>query len=342
MPKFSEHDDILEAAKLAASKKPGSKPAPKAEEIVDEDVEEEQVDEAGVKNWRAKGKTRSQLTKSRRKRKLSKMRRRRRTPAQRMALRKAVKRSHTPQAIRRRQKSRHMTLLKAGESVNKHSIDWIRAVNDMVVETGDVPFGTYLLGLDPNVTSTDLGHVALALASDIEESNLSDKFIDMDLISGRIHLYFDGEQDIAESITNFLAEYGNAELIAKPGESVGNGEVSDIYIAALDPVAEATEALESAMYSKTELAAMASGDLNYLVDEHDAFEKVYGKVAEGEQNSMDVEDEPEVADGDAENRDGETGDEGTGDDEDDMDFDAADDGEQDFGKAHPKDKKKAE
>lgn len=189
--------------------------------------------------WKATGKTRAMRKKlgKLRAKKLKQHGFRKMSSAQKRAFKKMIKAAHKSKAIKRRVKSFKMSVRKGGLAAS-HMPEVINAIVEMTLEAKDAALGTALLRLDPSLTSTDLGNYALEVVSKVYETKLGAPFLDVELSedTNKIVLYFEkANEDISDDIKDALSEFGAVEVIAKPGDDMGDDEVSDMYIVGVIP-----------------------------------------------------------------------------------------------------------
>lgn len=131
----------------------------------------------------------------------------------------------------------------AGVGPARHSPDFILNV----LEAGDADTAKAALQLDPRLTSTDQGALAVAVAHRVrKDENLAKNFIDIELGEGVLVVTFDAKANEAR-ITEALASVGKAGLLAKPGDKIGDGVSSDLFIYALEATPTVAEGLIAEM-----------------------------------------------------------------------------------------------
>jgi len=168
------------------------------------------------------------------------------------------------------------------ESITSHSREFIDTVIDYVVETGEVENGAKMLEASPRLTSTKLGRFVLEALSRIEENErIRDLYYDMEIADGSPVFYFakgDKGSEIEEEATEVLSAFGDVDVVAKPGDRMGEGIVSDFYVIAISPTNQQIEAFYDEVIADLTEENEAIDKEQVMQAAKSAAEKVHGKA----------------------------------------------------------------
>jgi len=113
-----------------------------------------------------------------------------------------------------------------------------------LLDTGKPDEVVEAVRLDPRLTATDEGGVAVQIARRVmTDPELSKNFIDLELAEdGSCVVYFDAKAKEAR-VSEALKAIGDAGILARPGQKIGEGITSDLFLVAVSPQAAVRESL---------------------------------------------------------------------------------------------------
>ena len=100
---------------------------------------------------------------------------------------------------------------------------------------------------DPRLTSTSPGAIAIGIAKQIMSNQKAAKaFIDIEIAEGiegfGYLISFDKSAKNGDEVMPLIATQGDAAVICKPGDKIGEGVLSDLLLVAIDPMPTVVEA----------------------------------------------------------------------------------------------------
>lgn len=118
---------------------------------------------------------------------------------------------------------------------HKHSLAYVHKV----LKEAGAPVGA--LSLDPRLTSTDAGAIAVGIAKRVTTNEKASKsFIDVEIGEGMFLVSFDKEIK-TEAAIGVVSPMGKIAQLCKPGDKIGEGLESDMTILAIEPAQQVAE-----------------------------------------------------------------------------------------------------